>query len=352
MKIANREIDPSHPPYIVAEIGCNHGGSVMEGFRLINAAKSAGANAVKIQCYTADTITYRGDGDEFKIRKGPWKGQTLHELYKKAETPPEMVKILSEYANSIKIPLFASVFDFSGVDLVHYLGLPAIKIASFELVDTPLIQMAASTGLPMIISTGMGSSEEIVDAINAYNHGRPGEPNFALLHCISSYPASPQEANLSALGPLSALSGGHHVVGFSDHTLGFGTAVAAVAFGASIIEKHFIMDRSDGGPDSHFSMEPAEFAQLVKSCREAWQSIQPVLRPLHQVQAQNLTYRKSIYLVKDVSSGDSFSKDNCRILRPAYGLAPKFYPSVLAGVANRDLKAGTPLLASMVSTLS
>jgi len=268
-----------------------------------------------------------------------------------------MVEDFSTHAKRVGIPLFASVFDFSGVDLVQSLFLPAIKIASFELVDTPLIEYAAETGLPMIISTGMGTSEEIKDAIHAYGKGnkRP-ELNLALLHCVSSYPASPLEANLPALGPLSELVGAKHVVGFSDHTLGIGSAVGAVAFGASIIEKHFIRDRSVGGPDSAFSMEPAEFAQLVTACKEVWQATQSPRLSSPQAQGQdqwqNRKYRKSLYVVKNVSSGESFSKDNCRILRPSGGLAPKFYPSVLASVANRDLAAGTPLLANMVSALS
>lgn len=346
MKISKRTISPSDPPFIVAEIGANHAGSATEGYRLIDAARDCGADAVKIQCYTADRIAIKG---ETKVGPGIWQEINLHDLYKSAETPPKLVKDLFLYAQRRRIVLFSSVFDFEGVDFIVRLGMPAIKIASFELVDTPLIQYAAETHLPVIISTGMGTREEINAAINAYHAGNnyPSEAdNLALLHCVSSYPARPEECNLPALGPLSELGGGHHVVGFSDHTLGVGTSNAAIAFGASIVEKHFILDRSSGGPDASFSMEPHEFSLLVKSCKEAWQAIQVSVPP-----TPNLAYRKSIFLVRDVSVGDSFSRENCRILRPASGLAPLFYASVLSGVATRDLRAGTPLLAHHVSTL-
>lgn len=348
MKIAGKNIGFGYPPYVVAEISANHNGSVTEGFRLIDAAKEAGADAVKIQCYTADSICMKGD---FVIEGPNWTGQNLYDLYKAAETPPKMVKELFQYARRNHIPLFASVFDFDGADFVVRLGMPAIKIASFELVDTPLIEHCAGYGLPMIISTGMGTREEIMDAVNSYNYYRSGrQGDLALLHCISNYPAKPGETNLPALGPLSSLLGGHHVVGFSDHTLGVGTAVAAVSFGASIVEKHFIMDRSSAGPDASFSLNPDELSALVIACREAWEAIQPQKgsAPLQP----NRAYRKSLYLVRDVSCGDSFSRENVRILRPALGLSPKFYQSVLAGVATRDLKAGTPLSPEMVSTLS
>lgn len=344
MQIAKRKIGPDHPPYIVAELSGNHNGSLGLAMDSIVAAVDAGADAVKIQCYTADTITFKGDGDEYIVKSGPWKGQHLHSLYKSAETPPSMVRDLFGFAQKNKITLFASVFDFSGVDLVVSLGTPAIKIASFEIVDTPLISYAAQTKLPMIISTGMATTQEITNAMNeVYPHNK----QLALLHCISNYPASPKEANLTALGPLSELLGKRHVVGFSDHTLGIGSAVAAVAYGASIIEKHFILDRKLGGPDSSFSMEPSEFAQLTKACKEAWQAIQWAPQKLQP----NLAYRKSVHVTCDISSGDSFSKDNCQILRPASGLSPSFYPTILAGVATCDLKAGTPLKSEMVSTL-
>lgn len=349
MQIAGRKIGSDYEPYLIAEISGNHNGSLGLALDTITAAADAGADAVKIQCYTADTLTFKGEGDEYIVRSGPWKGQHLHDLYKSAETPPSMVRDLFNFAKKNKITLFSSVFDQGGVDLVVSLRTPAIKIASFELTDTPLIAYAAQQGLPMIISTGMGSTQEVTDALNIVYRERlmPNWDNVALLHCISSYPASPKQANLPALGPLSSLVGGRHVVGFSDHTLGMGSAVGAVCFGASIIEKHIILDRRNDGPDSSFSMEPSEFALMVKACKEAWQATRWSL----QKRQPNLAYRKSIHVVADISSGESFSKDNCRILRPASGIAPCFYQTILGGVATCDLKAGTPLSASMVSTL-
>ncbi len=350
MIINNSSIGPSHRPYIIAELSANHHGSVAEGCKLIQAAADCGADAVKIQCYTADSLTFPGEGDEFILKGGVWEGRHLHELYKEAETPPQMVKELFRYARNSQITLFSSVFDHDGVDLMLELGAPALKIASFELVDLPLIQYAAKTGLPMIISTGMGTREEIMDAMNTFYGFSPHKKDLAMLHCISSYPANPSEANLSALGPLSDLLGARHAVGFSDHTLGFGTAAAAISFGASIIEKHFILDRNQGGPDSGFSMEPDEFSSLVMACREAWEAIQP-----HQPQGRgasaNRAYRKSLYVVRDMACGDIFSTENLRAIRPAYGLSPKFYPSVLGASATQELKAGTPLRREMVSAL-
>lgn len=346
MKIDHREIGITHPPYIIAEISANHGGSAREGKELIQAAVDCGADCVKIQCYTADSLTFRGEGEDFVVKGGLWQGQTLHELYKKAETPPKLVRELFSFSKKQKITIFSSVFDFEGVDLMVELGAPAIKIASFELVDLPLIKKSVLTGLPMIISTGMGSREEIISCLNSFYRLSVNEQGLGLLHCVSSYPASPKEANLPALGPLASLLGNLDVVGYSDHTLGFGTACGAVAFGASIIEKHFILDRGRGGPDSAFSLEPSEFVLLVKACRESWEAIQPSSPKL-----VNLNYRKSLFLVRDVCAGDNFSSESVRIIRPASGLAPKFYEAVLAGAATRDLKAGTPLSREMVSTL-
>lgn len=341
MKIANRKIGPDHEPYIIAEVGANHGGNLALAKETLIAAAECGADAVKIQCYTADSICAN---DGTVVQGGPWAGRRLYDLYKEAETPPEMVRELSEFASKHKITLFSSVFDFNGVDLVSELNFPAIKISSFELTDTPLIRYAASKGLPMIISTGMASGGEIISALNAY-HGANVTPgtNLALLHCVSNYPASPSEANLPALGPLKELLGGRHEVGFSDHTLGIGTSVAAVSYGASIIEKHFILDRSLGGPDSGFSMEPHEFSLLVKACREAWAAVAPT-----KSAAPYRAYRKSLHVVSDLKAGDLFHPSNLRILRPDTGLEASAYASVLGLTASRDLKAGTPLQREMV----
>ncbi len=349
MKIDGRHIGTNVPPFIICEIGANHNGSVAEGKRLINAAIDTGASAIKLQCYTADKLTFRGDGDEFKIMEGPWEGQSLHELYTKAETPRNLLKELLLYGQSKGATVFSSVFALEDVDFLAELGVPAFKISSFELTDLPLIQEVAKIGLPTIISTGMGTTEEILDAHHAFSYISDKPDNLGLLHCVSSYPAKPSEANLSALGPLSNLAGGHHVVGLSDHSMGNGVAAGAVAFGAAIIEKHFTLDRRAGGPDSAFSLEPAEFFNLVRTCNETWQAIQTDLVPKRP---PNLAFRKSLYVVRDISAGEQFCKENVRAIRPAAGLAPRFYQSVLAAVATRDIKAGTPLHSSMVSVLS
>lgn len=347
MKIADREIGPGHPPFVIAEIGGNHGGSKHEGYDLIHAAMDAGADAVKLQCYTADSLTFRGDGNQVRIMEGPWAGKTLHGLYSEAQTPFKLVEDLVRYGQRRGALMFSSVFDLESVAPLVSLGVPAFKIASFELTDLPLIGEVSKTGLPLIISTGMGTSIEIKQAMESYQLGGKLE-DLGVLHCISSYPALPSESNLPALGPLSELLGGHHVVGLSDHTLGCGVAAAGVAFGASIVEKHLTLDRSRGGPDAGFSLEPDEFRTLVRTCHEAWQAIQPFVPAQRPA---NLSFRKSLFVVANVLSGERLSKANVRSLRPASGLAPSFYQTVLAGVATRDLQAGTPLDRSMVSTL-
>lgn len=347
MKIDGRLIGQDHEPYFISELSGEHRGNVKRGYEMIDAAVAAGADAIKLQCYTADTLTFRGDGKEFKIMEGPWAGRTLHDLYSEAQTPREMVAKLVEYGQERGITIFSSVFSLEDVKFVVSLGVPAIKIASFELTDIPLIQEASKTGLPMIISTGMGTGSEIKEAMQAYTLCGKLE-NLGLLHCISEYPAHPMDANLPALGPLSELMGGKHAVGLSDHSLGVGVSAGAVAFGASIIEKHFCLERARGGPDSGFSLEPHEFGAMVKTCKEVWHATRPtapVARPM------NLAFRKSLYVVQDVTSGQAFSPDNVRSIRPANGLPAKLYQSVLAGVATQDLKAGTPLQREMVSSL-
>lgn len=347
MKINGRLIGPTHEPYIVAELSGEHRGSLKRGCEMIDAATDAGADAVKLQCYTADTLTFRGDGDEFKIMEGPWAGRTLYDLYSEAQTPREMVAKLIAYGQERGITIFSSVFSLEDVEFVYSLGVPAIKIASFELTDIPLIHEAAKTGLPVIISTGMGSGSEIKEAMGAYKlYGKL--ENLGLLHCTSSYPTLPSEANLPALGPLSDLVGGAHVVGLSDHSLGVGVSAGAVAFGACIVEKHFCLERSHAGPDAGFSLEPDEFGLLVRTCKEVWQATRmslPVRRPAY------VPFRKSLYVVQDVACGQAFCRENVRSIRPAAGLPPKLYQSVLAGVATQALKAGTPLQRTMVSSL-
>lgn len=344
MKIALTQIGPTQTPYIVAEISCNHLGRIELAKKTIMEALRSGASAVKIQCYTAEGIC----ASEGIIPSGPWAGRSYKELYKEAETPPWMVEELARHAKAYDYTLFASVFDFEGVDLVRRLNFPAIKIASFELVDIPLIERAASVDVPVIISTGMGTNTEIIEAVNAFERGGGTTDNLALLHCVSSYPAKAEEANLTKLRTLSIL-GGYCDVGFSDHTIGVGTAVGAVALGASIIEKHFILDRNLGGPDAAFSMEPSEFRQLVSACHDAWKASKSAV-VLHQ--GENLVFRKSLYVTKRLACGDVFAEDNLRPMRPAGGLAPSLYASVLGRKATRDLEAGTPLELPHVDGLS
>ena len=348
MKIADRLIDVFHPPYVIAELSANHRGDIKLAEDTIIAAADCGASAVKIQCYEADEMAFNGD---LLVEDGPWAGQRLYDLYKEAETPYKMVKEIFKFARKNRITLFASIFSPKGADLVAELGAPAIKIASFELTDTPLIEYAASKALPMIISTGMGTGPEIIAAIHAYNKGSVGGigRNLALLHCISSYPASPGDVNLPMLGTISELVGGRHVVGFSDHTMGVGTAVAAVAFGASIIEKHFILDRSLGGPDASFSMEPADFSRFSVAIREAWQAIQPRKGSLPR--PAMASYRRSLQAVCPIRAGEAISQANCRILRGGCGVAPSFYPLALEGFARQDIPQGAPILSEMVSSL-
>ena len=343
MRINGRDIGLRYLPYIIAEISANHCGSIKLAKELVDAAYEIGADAVKIQCYTAESICAKG---AYTITHGIWKGRDLFELYKQAETPPKMAKEIIEYAKDKRITCFSSVFDFETVDFLVRLGVPAFKIASFELVDLPLIERVARTGLPTIISTGMGTMEEITDAMNIFYRYGPG--GLGLLHCISEYPAIPADANLSNLGPLSVLLGGNHVVGLSDHTLGVGVATAAVALGACIIEKHLTMDRNNDSTDAAFSMEPDEFAAMIVATGETWSACRPIIPPKRP---SNVEFRKSLFVVKRIAAGEAFSTDNVRPLRPHAGLSPKVYHAVLAGVANQELEAGTPLQPSMVSTL-
>lgn len=341
MMIGSRKIAPNHPPYIIAELSGNHNGNIENVYKLIDEAALAGADAVKLQTYTPDTITMNSDRPDFIVKDGPWKGRKLYDLYTEAHTPYAWHGPIFNYARNVRsLEVFSSVFDESAVDLLEGIHCSAYKIASFELTDLPLIKYAASTKKPMIISTGMGSYEEIIAAVNTYNKVSGKPDNLALLHCVSAYPTSPSQANLPALGPLSELAGGKHVVGLSDHSLGLGVAVASVAFGATIIEKHLTLDRSGGGPDSGFSLEPHEFAATVRACREAWEATRA---SISVSQEASKAFRRSVYVVKPIAAGERLTTENVRVIRPAYGLQPRFYPYVLGQVAQVDLKAGSPL---------
>lgn len=341
MKIGNREISTSHKPYIIAELSGNHLGNIDNVFRLIDEAKYAGADAVKLQCYTPDSMTIQSDKPDFLIKEGPWAGRTLYDLYEEAQTPPEWMGDIFAYARDVRnMDVFASVFDEEGIALLEALHPVAYKVASFEITDIPLLSKIAQTKRPVIISTGMASTQEIIRALQIINGVKSVNRNIALLHCVSAYPTSASEANLPALGPLSELLGARHVVGLSDHTLGVGVSAAAVAFGATIIEKHLCLSRSSGGPDAGFSLEPSEFAAMVKACHEAWAATQP---SSSASQAPNRQYRRSIYVTSPVCAGEKLSKENIRVIRPGHGLPPSLYPSVLGRTAKVDLEAGTPL---------
>jgi pseudaminic acid synthase len=342
--IAGREIGPDHPPYVIAELSGNHNGEIGRALRLIDAAKKGGADAVKLQTYTADTITLDHDGPQFVIKGGPWNGRKLHDLYTEAHTPWDWHGALFEHARKIGIACLSSPFDFAAVDLLESLNVPAYKIASFEIVDTSLIAYAAGNGKPLIISTGMASEDEIVEAVNAA--GAAGAGDVALLHCISAYPTPPEEANLRRMTRLAQQFG--CVVGLSDHTLKNDVAVAAVALGACIVEKHLTLARADGGPDAAFSLEPDEFAQLVRGVRTAHAALGTGDMVRQKSEEGNVLFRRSLYVVADMQSGECFTESNVRSIRPGYGLLPKYLPDVLGHRARRALARGTALEWSMI----
>jgi pseudaminic acid synthase len=337
--IAGRDIGPAYPPYVIAEMSGNHNGELSRALAIVDAAKAAGADALKMQTYTPDTITIDFDGPGFTIKGTAWEGRTLYDLYGEAHTPWDWHKPIFDKARSVGIPVFSSPFDFTAVDLLESLGAPAYKIASFEAVDIPLIEKAASTGKPVIISTGLASLEEIGEAIAAARKAGGHDP--AILHCISTYPTKYEDCNLALLPVLAKKFG--TVVGFSDHTNGTSAAVAAVALGASIIEKHLTMSRADGGPDAAFSLEPAEFKVMVEDCRAAFTARGHGRFERPAAEDGLLVFRRSLYVVEDVAAGEIFTAHNVRSIRPGYGLPPKHLPEILGRPALRKLTRGTPL---------
>lgn len=345
ISIAGRRIAVDEPPYIIAELSANHNGKLETALRIIEEAHKAGADAVKLQTYTADTITLHSDAEEFKIRGGLWDGRTLYDLYQQAHMPWEWHAQLFEYAKKLGITIFSSPFDSTAVDLLESLNAPAYKIASFEAVDLPLIRYVASTGKPMIISTGMADAEEIAEAIDAARAG--GCKELAILHCVSGYPAPAGDYNLRTLPDMTQRYG--LVTGLSDHTIDNTTAIASVALGASIIEKHFTLDREGGGPDDSFSLEPAELLALCRDSKTAWASIGAVNYGRKSSEVGNVQFRRSLYFVKDMHAGDVINEGCVRSVRPGYGLAPKFLDDLLGKSVLFDVKAGTPVTKKDIS---
>lgn len=336
--IAGRPIGPGHEPYVICELSGNHNGSLDRALKLLEAAAQTGADAIKMQSYTADTITIDHDGPGFTIEGGLWDGRNLHSLYKEAQTPFEWHAPLFQRAKELGVTLFSSPFDESAVDMLEELGAPAYKIASFEAVDLPLVAYVASKGKPMIISTGMASLDEIGEAVATARDN--GCEELVLLHCVSSYPAPDEQSNVATVPDLAKRFG--VVSGLSDHTFGSAVAVASVALGGCVVEKHFTLARADGGPDSAFSLEPDEFKTLVTDCKRAWKALGQPTYDLQGCEGGSVEYRRSIYVVEDVAAGETLTKANIRSIRPGHGLAPRHLPDLLGKTATRDLKRGEP----------
>ena len=344
IEIAGRPIGLRHSPYIVAEMSGNHNGDIGRACALLDAAKEAGADAVKLQTYTADTITIRHDGPEFIIRGGLWEGRSLYDLYQQVHTPWEWHESLFKRARDIGITIFSTPFDATAVDFLTRLKSPAYKVASFELIDLPLVRKIASTGKPIVMSTGMADLTEIEESVAAARQA--GAKDLILLHCVSAYPTPISVVNLRTMPDLAARFG--VLAGLSDHSMGIAVPVVAVGLGAVLIEKHLTLRRHDGGPDSAFSLEPEEFKVMVRACRDAWKALGKVSYERAEGEQASVQFRRSLYVVRDVRSGEIFTEQNVRSIRPGYGLPPKELPYVLGRHAAVDIRKGTPLRADLV----
>ena len=341
IRIANRDIGPNHRPYLIAEMSGNHTQSLERALAIVDAAAAAGADAIKLQTYTAETMTLdvRASGFVIDDEKSLWAGRQLYELYQQAHTPWDWHKPIMERAAAHGLHCFSSPFDDTAVDFLDELGVPAFKIASFENTDLPLIRKVARTGKPMIISTGMASVAEIDEAVRTAREA--GCEQLILLKCTSTYPATPENTNLRTIPNLRETFGCE--VGLSDHTMGCGVAIAAVALGATVIEKHFTLARADGGVDSAFSLEPAEFKMLRAESERAWQGMGQITYGGTAAEAKSKAFRRTLYIARDMKAGDRLDAGNLRIVRPGFGLPPKYYETMLGKRINRDAPAGTPL---------
>lgn len=344
MKIGIREIGEGKPAYIIAEMSANHAGDISRAKEIIHAAKEAGADCIKIQTYTPDTLTIDCDNSYFHISDGTWNGENLYQLYQKAYTPWEWQKELFEEAKKAEIDFFSTPFDNTSVDFLEEIGIGFYKIASFELVDIPLIEYVASKGKPMILSTGMATLAEIDEAVEVVK--KRGNRNFALLRCASAYPAITDEMNLRTMQNMGDTFGVPY--GLSDHSMGSVGAVTAVALGASIIEKHFCLDRAIENPDSTFSMNPMEFKQMVHDIRQAEKAIGSVKYGPSEQEKSSQIFRRSIFCVKNIKRGEKLTSENVRIIRPGYGISPKYYNDILGQTALIDIERGTPLKMEMI----
>jgi N-acetylneuraminate synthase len=340
LQIQGRSIGPGNPCYIVAELSANHGQRFEEAVKIIEAAKDSGADAVKLQTYTPDTLTINCDSQYFRIKKGSiWENRNLYDLYSEAYTPWEWQPKLQKIANGLGLHLFSTPFDASAVDFLENMDVPAYKIASFEIIDLPLIRLVAKTGKPVILSTGMASLAEIDEAVRIIRSN--SNEQLALLKCTSSYPAAPEDMNLGTIQHLSLAFG--VPVGLSDHSLDIAVPVTAVALGACIIEKHLTLKRSKTGPDSAFSLEPSEFRSMVEAVRTAEQAIGEVCYELREREKGNRLFRRSLFAVEDIQAGQIFTQQNIRSIRPGYGLHPRYFEVVLGKKAAVNIYRGTPL---------
>ncbi|MFP5113731.1 pseudaminic acid synthase [Bacillaceae bacterium C204] len=341
IKLGDRMIGPNHPPFIIAEMSGNHNQSLEQALKIVEAAAKSGAHALKIQTYTPDTMTLNLENNEFKIddKDSLWNGKNLYHLYQQAYTPWEWHKPIFERARELGLIPFSTPFDETAVDFLEELDVPMYKIASFENNHIPLIKKAAATGKPLIISTGMATIQELNETVRAARDA--GCNDLVLLKCTSTYPATPKNTNITTIPHMSELF--KCQVGLSDHTMGIGVSVASIALGATVIEKHFTLSRADGGVDAAFSMEPAEMNALVLETQRAWEALGKVTYGPTEKELKSMKFRRSLYIIKDLKNGDVLTKENLKVIRPGYGLPPKYYEQLLGKKVQKDVSAGTPV---------